>query len=64
MEVAIRNQARNHSSDNPGAMTGKELLSANIAQINSVIQRRPARCNDTEGSLECESPNADAVWTT
>jgi hypothetical protein len=45
-------------------MTGKELLSANIAQINSVIQLRPARCIDTEGSLECESPNADAVWTT
>ncbi len=45
-------------------MTCKESFSVNFVQNNSVFQLRPARCNNSEGSLEGESPNADAVWTT
>jgi hypothetical protein len=45
-------------------MTKKELMSLNFVPINSVFQLRPARCNNSERSLEGESPNADAVWTT
>ena len=45
-------------------MTCKKLWSLNFVPFNSVTQLRPARCNDTEGSLEGESPNAYAVGTT
>jgi hypothetical protein len=45
-------------------MASKGLLSKNFPPDHSQSQRRPARRNDADGSLEGESPNADAVWTT
>src|SRR5258707_15279875 len=53
-----------HPSDDPGDMTGEELVPFNVVLFYSVVRPRPARSIDTEGTLEGRPPNADAVWTT